>query len=90
MRGDKNASSDSFGLVALSSVGPVLAVLILGMFFSPSEAAYPVSTRSMESPTLADTPMDIQRFMDLADTEPLVTPSTWRFSTWMAGSALTI
>ena len=40
VRGDKNASSDSFGLVALSSVGPILAVLILGMFFSPSEAAY--------------------------------------------------
>ena len=33
---------------------------------------------------------DIQRFMALADTEPLVTPSTWRFSTWMAGSAFTI
>lgn len=40
VRGDKNASSDSFGLVALSSVGPILAVLLLGMFFSPSEAAY--------------------------------------------------
>ena len=26
VRGDKNASSDSFGLVALSSIGPVLAV----------------------------------------------------------------
>lgn len=43
VRGDKNASSDSFGLVALSSVGPVLAVLILGMFFSPGETAYAVS-----------------------------------------------
>lgn len=40
VRGDRNASSDSFGLVALSSVGPILAVLILGIFFSPSEAAY--------------------------------------------------
>ena len=40
VRGDKNASSDSFGLVALSSVGPILAVLILGMFFSPGETAY--------------------------------------------------
>ncbi len=35
VRGDQNASSDSFGLVALSSVGPVLAVLILGLFFGP-------------------------------------------------------
>lgn len=40
VRGDKNASSDSFGLVALSSVGPVLAVLILGCFYHPTQAAY--------------------------------------------------
>jgi len=40
VRGDKNAANDSFGLVALSSIGPILAVLILGCFFSPSEAAY--------------------------------------------------
>ena len=44
VRGDKNASSDSFGLVALSSVGPILAVLILGFFFSPTETAYTAST----------------------------------------------
>lgn len=36
VRGDRNASSDSFGLVALSSVGPVLAVLILGSFYNPT------------------------------------------------------
>ncbi len=47
VRGDKNAASDSFGLVALSSVGPVLAVQILGYFFNPTEAAY-------ESSSLAD------------------------------------
>ena len=40
VRGDRNASSDSFGLVALSSIGPILAVLILGFFFHPTEAAY--------------------------------------------------
>ncbi len=40
VRGDKNAASDSFGLVALSSVGPILAVLILGLFFKPTEALY--------------------------------------------------
>lgn len=38
MRGDKDASSDSFGLVALSSVGPILAVMILGLFYSPKDA----------------------------------------------------
>ncbi|MBQ7820965.1 MAG: DUF1538 domain-containing protein [Clostridia bacterium] len=40
IRSDKNAASDSFGLVALSSVGPIIAVLILGCFFKPTEATY--------------------------------------------------
>lgn len=40
MRGDKNASSDSFGLVALSSIGPILAVMILGCFYNPEETAF--------------------------------------------------
>ena len=36
IRSDKHAQSDSFGLVALCSVGPVLAVLLLGMIYRPS------------------------------------------------------
>lgn len=40
VRSDKNAANDSFGLVALSSVGPILAVMILGCFFKPTEAAF--------------------------------------------------
>lgn len=40
IRSDKNASDDSFGLVALSSVGPILSVLILGIFYNPQEAYY--------------------------------------------------
>ena len=40
IRGDKNAADDSFGLVALSSGGPILAVLILGCFFHPGGADY--------------------------------------------------
>lgn len=40
VRGDKDASDDSFGLVALSSVGPILAVMLLGIFYNPSEAQY--------------------------------------------------
>jgi len=40
IRGDKDAASDSFGLVALSSVGPILAVMLLGCFYTPKEAAY--------------------------------------------------
>ena len=35
IRSDKHAADDSFGLVALSSVGPILAVLILGMIYHP-------------------------------------------------------
>lgn len=38
MRGDKNAESDSFGLVALSSIGPIMAVMVLGFFFKPEAA----------------------------------------------------
>ena len=38
IRGDRHAADDSFGLVALCSVGPILAVLILGLLFPPSES----------------------------------------------------
>ena len=40
IRSDKNSTSDSFGLVALCSVGPVLAVLALGVGFAPDSASY--------------------------------------------------
>ena len=32
VRGDKNSAEDSFGLVALCSIGPILTVLLLGAF----------------------------------------------------------
>ncbi len=35
IRSDKHAENDSFGLVALCSIGPILAVMILGMIFTP-------------------------------------------------------
>jgi hypothetical protein len=38
IRSDKNSQDDSFGLVALCSVGPILAVLLLGIFYKPSGA----------------------------------------------------
>jgi len=39
-RSDRNAEADSFGLVALCSIGPVLAVLLLGLFHNEgSESA---------------------------------------------------
>lgn len=37
IRSDKHAADDSFGLVALCSIGPILAVLILGMIFHPEQ-----------------------------------------------------
>ena len=38
IRSDRHSADDSFGLVALCSIGPILAVLVLGMIFSPSES----------------------------------------------------
>ena len=35
MRSDKGAETDGFGLTALCSVGPILAVMILGIIFKP-------------------------------------------------------
>lgn len=40
IRSDRHADDDSFGLVALCSVGPVIAVLILGMVYGASESGY--------------------------------------------------
>ncbi|MCI9666731.1 MAG: DUF1538 domain-containing protein [Angelakisella sp.] len=39
-RGDSTSQEDSFGMVALSSVGPILTVLILGICYNPSSAEY--------------------------------------------------
>ncbi len=35
IRSDRHAEDDTFGLVALCSIGPILAVLILGMIYNP-------------------------------------------------------
>ena len=44
VRSDKNSSSDSFGLVSLCSIGPILSVMILGIVMPDLDAAYtPVS-----------------------------------------------
>ncbi len=49
IRSDRHAGNDSFGLVALCSIGPILAVLVLGLIY-PSEAAYtPVEIPEMEN-----------------------------------------
>ena len=53
IRSDKKAEADSFGLVALCSIGPVLAVLMLGFFYkgggdaTVGAAAVPATTTEM-------------------------------------------
>mgnify|MGYP000106794393 FL=1 len=40
LRAAQGHDDDSFGLVALCSVGPILMVLLLGIFYHPSDAIY--------------------------------------------------
>lgn len=40
IRSDNSADNDSFGLVALCSIGPIIAVMILSLFFDVSAEAY--------------------------------------------------
>lgn len=40
VRSDKNSSTDSFGLISLCSIGPILSVLILGICYKPADAVY--------------------------------------------------
>ena len=54
IRSDRHAEDDSFGLVALCSIGPILAVLLLGMIFTPG------STESVsEAIPIIDNTVDI-------------------------------
>lgn len=45
---DKNSSSDSFGLIALCSIGPILAVLLLGILYRPAEAGTAMNGSSVK------------------------------------------
>ncbi|MDR0425142.1 MAG: DUF1538 domain-containing protein [Clostridiales Family XIII bacterium] len=38
VRGGKSSHDDSFGLVALCSIGPIMAVMLLGIFYKPDSA----------------------------------------------------
>lgn len=40
IRSDKHAADDSFGLIALCSIGPILSVLVLGLIYHPEGGAY--------------------------------------------------
>lgn len=60
IRSDKHAADDSFGLVSMCSIGPILAVLILGMIFHP-ESAEQVS----ESIPIIDNTVDLWRLFSV-------------------------
>ena len=40
IRNDHHAADDSLGLVALCSIGPILAVMVLGLIYKPTNADY--------------------------------------------------
>ncbi len=50
IRTDRHAADDSFGLVALCSIGPILAVMILGLIYRPTESSLSV----MQIPQIQD------------------------------------
>ena len=55
IRSDSRASNDSFGLISLCSVGPIIAVLILSLIFHPDSADYvaPDMPRAADSVQMA-------------------------------------
>ena len=53
IRNDERAADDSFGMVALCSVGPILAVLTLGMIYNPTETGYSLTDAIQISDSVA-------------------------------------
>ena len=51
IRSDRKAEADSFGLVALCSIGPILFVLLLGFLYPGAEGSLSVPTVDFESTT---------------------------------------
>ena len=50
VRGGNSAQDDSFGLIALCSVGPILSMLVLGMLYPAGQGAYtPVQVQNPET-----------------------------------------
>lgn len=58
-RSDESGEEDSFGLVSICSVGPVLMVLLLGIIYNPGDAAYSLP----EIPTLVTTQDVMNQFL---------------------------
>ncbi len=49
IRSDRDAEQDSFGLVALCSIGPILAVLLLGFFYKSNGASSDITFSTWEN-----------------------------------------
>lgn len=60
-RSDREGASDSFGLVALCSIGPILMVLLLGIVYNPSDTSYSAAQIS----SLATTQDVLKQFVDV-------------------------
>ena len=60
IRNDSHAEEDSFGLVSMCSIGPILAVLILGMIFHPGSAE-----QTAESIPIIDNTVDLWRLFSV-------------------------
>ncbi|MBE5866934.1 MAG: DUF1538 domain-containing protein [Lachnospiraceae bacterium] len=60
IRSDSHAEEDSFGLVSMCSVGPILAVMILGMIFKPES-----SEQAAEVIPIIDNTVDLWRLFSV-------------------------
>lgn len=47
IRSDADETNDSFGLVSLCSIGPIIAVLVLGLIYNPTGSAMPEFTTTI-------------------------------------------
>ena len=70
-RSDRDGASDSFGLVALCSIGPVMMVLLLGIFYNPTDATY-VSSELVGVSTTQDVVKQFASFLPQYGEEVLI------------------
>ncbi len=62
IRSDRRAADDSFGLISLCSVGPILAVLILGLIYRPDSASYTAAVMPHAADSVAMAGMFVRNF----------------------------
>lgn len=67
LRQEEDSQDNSFGLVALCSIGPILSVLVLGLLYQPSAADYDTITIT-----------EVITTRDVAKQFVLAFPITWR------------